>query len=86
MVTLFQTNRFSSEKQQCIMVSCNNIDVQSSFRSIKKVSQTQQYDMVKFNPFDSSYKGITGWMSRRVMIYIGIILVILILYRHFILG
>lgn len=42
--------------------------------------------MVKFNPFDSSYKGITGWMSHRVMIYIGIILVILILYRHFILG
>jgi len=39
--------------------------------------------MTKFHPFDSSYKGITGWMSRKVMIYLGIGLIILIIYRYF---
>ncbi|MEM3144122.1 MAG: hypothetical protein QXW91_05810 [Candidatus Nitrosotenuis sp.] len=42
--------------------------------------------MVRFNPFDPSYKGITSWMSKRVMIYLGILLAVLLLYRHFIAG
>ncbi|WP_275040826.1 hypothetical protein [Candidatus Nitrosotenuis uzonensis] len=41
--------------------------------------------MVKFNPFDPSYKGITSWMSRRVMIYLGLALLALIVYRYFVL-
>ena len=36
-----------------------------------------------FNPFGSDYKGITAWMNRKVMFYLGIGLVILIIYRYF---
>jgi len=39
--------------------------------------------MVKFNPFDPKYTGITSWMNRKVMIFLGIGLVILIIYRYF---
>jgi len=39
--------------------------------------------MTKFHPFDSSYKGITAWMNRKVMFYLGLGLVALIVYRYF---
>lgn len=39
--------------------------------------------MTKFHPFDSSYKGITNWMNRKVMFYLGLGLAALIIYRYF---
>jgi len=39
--------------------------------------------MTKFNPFDSNYKGITGWMNRKIMLYLGLGLALLIIYRYF---
>jgi hypothetical protein len=35
-----------------------------------------------FNPFGSDYKGITSWMNRKVMIYLGLGLIFLIIYRY----
>jgi hypothetical protein len=40
-------------------------------------------NMAQFNPFDSKYTGITGWMNRKVMIFLGLGLVLLIIYRYF---
>jgi len=39
--------------------------------------------MTDFNPFGPNYKGITGWMNRKVMLYLGLGLILLIIYRYF---
>ena len=39
--------------------------------------------MTDFNPFGRNYKGTTSWMNRKVMLYLGLGLILLIIYRYF---